>query len=117
MNGDAQAWWTLGMNVGSDGRIEDVLVGSVSDKASLGPGMQIVAVNGRQFSVSLLGDAINDAKGNSTPIELIVVNTGYYKVVHLDYHDGLRFPHLVRVDGTPDLLDEILKPMTQAPKS
>jgi hypothetical protein len=29
----------------------------------------------------------------------------------------LRFPHLVRVDGTPDLLDEILKPMTQAPKS
>jgi predicted metalloprotease with PDZ domain len=117
VNGDAQAWWTLGMNVGSDGRIEDVLVGSVSDKASLGPGMQLVAVNGRQFSVSLLGDAINDAKGNTTPIELIVVNTGYYKVVHLDYHEGLRFPHLVRVDGTPDLLDEILKPMTEAPKS
>ena len=117
VTGDAQAWWTLGMTVGSDGRIEDVLVGSVSDKAGLGPGMQIVAVNRRQYSASLLGDAIRDAKGNTTPIELIVVNTGYYKIVHLDYHDGLRFPHLERVDGTPDLLDEILKPMTQAPKN
>jgi predicted metalloprotease with PDZ domain len=117
VTGDAQAWWTLGITVGSDGRIDDVLVGSPSDKAGLGPGMQIVAVNGRQYSPSLLGDAIGDAKGSTTPIELIVVNTGYYKIVHLDYHDGLRFPHLVRADGTPDLLDEILKPMTQAPKS
>jgi predicted metalloprotease with PDZ domain len=117
VNGDAQAWWSLGINVGSDGRIEDVLAGSVSDKAGLGPGMQIVAVNGRQYTASLLGDAISDAKGNTTPIELIVVNTGYYKVVHLDYHEGLRFPHLVRVDGTPNYLDEILKPMTKAPKS
>jgi predicted metalloprotease with PDZ domain len=116
-SGDAQAWWTVGLTIASDGHIEDVLVGSVSDKAGLGPGMQIVAVNGRQYSASLLGDAIRGAKGTTTPIELIVVNTGYYKIVRLDYHDGLRFPHLVRVDGTPDLLDEILKPMTQAPQS
>jgi hypothetical protein len=78
--------------------------------------MQIVAVNGRQFTAQLLGDAIRDAKGNSAPIELIVVNTGTYKVVGLDYHDGLRYPHLERVDGTPDRLDDILKPMTEAPK-
>ena len=117
VNSDAPAWWTIGINVSSDGHIEDVLMGSASDKAGLGPGMQIVAVNGRQYSPSLLGDAIRDAKGNTTPIELIVVNTGYYKVIHVDYHDGLRFPHLVRVNNTPDLLDEILKPMTKAPKS
>lgn len=117
VNSDAPAWWTIGINVSSDGHIEDVLIGSASDKAGLGPGMQIVAVNGRQYSPSLLGDAIRDAKGNTTPIELIVVNTGYYKVIHLDYHDGLRFPHLVRVNNTPDLLDEILKPMTKTPKS
>ncbi|GGG91166.1 M61 family metallopeptidase [Silvibacterium dinghuense] len=114
--GDAPAWWALGIDVGSDGRIEDVLVGSVSDKAGLGPGMQIIAVNGRQYSASLLGDAITSSKGNTTPIELIVVNTGYYKVIRLDYHDGLRFPHLERIQGTPDLLDEILKPMATQPK-
>jgi predicted metalloprotease with PDZ domain len=105
------------MDIGSDGRIEDVLMGSASDKAKLGPGMQMIAVNGRQYSAALLGQAITDAKGNGNPIELIVANTGYYKVVQLDYHDGLRFPHLQRVDGTPDLLDEILKPMTMTPKS
>ena len=46
-----------------------------------------------------------------------MVNTGYYKVVKLDYHDGLRFPHLERVQGTPDRLDDIVKPMTQPPTS
>ncbi len=111
--GDADAWWTLGINVSSDGHIDDVLVGSVSDKAGLGPGMQIIAVDGRQFSATLLGDAINAAKGTTVPIEFIVVNTGYYKIVKLDYRDGLRFPHLERVQGTSDYLDEILKPMTK----
>jgi predicted metalloprotease with PDZ domain len=109
-------WWSIGVNVSSDGHVEDVLVGSVVDKAKLGPGMQIVAVNGRQFTTQLLSDAIRDAKGNSNPIELIMVNTGVYKVLGLDYHDGLKYPHLERVDGTPDRLDDILKNMTEAPK-
>jgi predicted metalloprotease with PDZ domain len=91
-------------------------MGSPADQAKLGPGMQIVAVNGRQYTGSLLNDAIQYAKGNQAPIELIVVNTGVYRVVGIDYHDGLRFPHLERVEGTPDYLDEILKPMTEAPK-
>lgn len=111
--GDADAWWTIGINASNDGHIDDVLVGSVSDKAGLGPGMQIIAVNGRQYSASLLGDAISTAKGTTAPIELIVQNTGYYKIVKLDYHDGLRFPHLERVEGTSDYLDEILTPMTK----
>jgi predicted metalloprotease with PDZ domain len=110
-------WWSIGINVTSDGHIDDVLVGSPADKAKLGPGMQIVAVNGRQFSGSLLSDAIRDAKGNSDPIALIVVNTGTYKVLAIDYHDGLKYPHLERVDGTPDRLDDILKPMTEEPKA
>jgi len=113
--GDADAWWTLGIDITSDGHIDDVLVGSVSDKAGLGPGMQIVAVNGRQYTASLLSDAVASAKGTKEPIELIMVNTGYYKVVKIDYHDGLRFPHLERIQGTPDRLDDIVKPMTQPP--
>ena len=115
-SGTTNDWWTLGLRVSSDGRIEDVLVGSVADKAGLGPTMQIVAVNGRQYSGALLNDAIADAKGGSAPIELIVVNTGYYKVLSLNYHDGLRYPHLERVTGTPDRLDEILSPMVAQKK-
>jgi predicted metalloprotease with PDZ domain len=113
--GDAQAWWTLGIIIATDGHIGDVLMGSVSDKAGLGPGMQIVAVNGRQYTASLLSDAITAAKDSKDPIELIVVNTGYYKVLKVDYHDGLRFPHLERIPGTPARLDDIVKPMTQPP--
>ena len=114
--GTTPEWWSIGIDVTSDGHIEDVLVGSPADKAKLGPAMQIVAVNGRQFSGQLLSDAIRDAKGNSAPIELIVVNTGVYRVIGIDYHDGLRYPHLERVDGTPDRLDDILKPMTETAK-
>lgn len=112
-SGAAEAWWAIGINVEADGHIQDVLVGSPADKAGLGPGMQIVAVNNRQYSAQLLGDAITASKGTTVPIEMIVSNTGYYKIVNLDYHDGLRFPHLERVQGTPDYLDEILQPMTK----
>ena len=105
------AWWSLGMEVGSTGRIGDVLVGSPADKAGLGPGMDIVAVNDRQFSSDLFKDAIADARGTTMPIEMIVSNTGYYKVVRLDYHDGLRYPHLQALKGGKNLLDEILKPL------
>jgi predicted metalloprotease with PDZ domain len=115
-SGGVEEWWSIGINVASDGKIQDVLVGSPADKAKLGPGMQIVAVNGRQFAPQLLSDAIRDAQGNTNPISLIVVNTGVYRVLRIDYHDGLKFPHLQRVDGTPDRLDDILKPMTEAPK-
>lgn len=111
--GDALAWWAIGMNVGADGHIVDVLVGSPADKAGLGPGMMLVAVDGRQYTPQALGGAITAAKDPNTPIVLIVSNTGYYKVVNVDYHDGLRFPHLERVQGTKDYLDEILKPMTK----
>jgi hypothetical protein len=78
--------------------------------------MQIVAVNGRQYSSQLLNQAIEDAKGNTNPISLIGVNTGVYRVIGIDYHEGLRYPHLQRVDGTPDRLDEVLKPLTSAPR-
>jgi len=116
-NNAVNAWWSIGLNVGGGkgeeaiGKIGDVLVGSSADKAGLGPGMEIVAVNGRQFSGELLRNAIDNAKGGGAAIELIVSNTGYYKVVHLDYHEGLKYPHFEAVPGAPDLLDDILKPL------
>jgi hypothetical protein len=29
----------------------------------------------------------------------------------LDYHGGLRYPHLERVESTPDLLDAVIAPV------
>ena len=114
--GSTNDWWSIGLRATNDGRIEDVLIDSPAYKAGLGPTMQIIAVNGRQYTGALLNDAITAAKGTSDPIEMIVVNTGYYKTVRVDYHDGLRYPHLERVQSEPDRLDEILAPMVAAKK-
>jgi predicted metalloprotease with PDZ domain len=111
-SGAVRAWWSLGLDVGSNGKIGDVLMGSAADKAGLGPGMQIVAVNGRQYAGPLFKNAIADTKGTKAQMELIVSNTSYYKIVHLDYHDGLRYPHLQLIPGNANRLDEILKPLT-----
>jgi predicted metalloprotease with PDZ domain len=111
--GGLNARYSLGLSVGTTGRIGDVIVGGVADKAGLAPGFVIHAVNGRTFSPELLRAAMKDAKGSGPAIELIVENTGYFKVVKLDYHDGERYPQLVRVEGVPDRLDDILAPMVK----
>jgi predicted metalloprotease with PDZ domain len=36
--------------LGSDGRVGDVIEGSASAKAGIGPGMKVVAVNGKAYS-------------------------------------------------------------------
>ena len=106
------AWYSLGFATG-DGAIRDVLVGSPAYKAGLGPGMKLVAINGRKASEELLHSAIRDAKSSTEPIELIVENAGYFKVVKIDYHEGEKYPHLMRHLETPGLLDEILKPLVK----
>ena len=42
-------WYSIGLHAGKLGTISDVLIGGVADKAALGPGMSIVAVNGRAY--------------------------------------------------------------------
>ena len=61
----------------------------------------------------MLRAAVKDAKGTQAPIEFIVENTGFFKVVKIDYHEGEKYPVFERVAGTPDRMDEILKPMTK----
>lgn len=104
------AWYSLGITTG-DEAIRDVLVDSPAYKAGLGPGMKLVAINGRRATDELLHAAIKEAKTSKDPIELIVENAGYFKIVKIDYHEGEKYPHLVRQSSTPGLLDEILKPM------
>jgi predicted metalloprotease with PDZ domain len=106
------AWYSLGLLV-SDNTIVDVLVDSPAYRAGLGPGMRLVAVNGRRASEDLLKEAIRDAKGSGPDVELIVENAGFFKVVRIDYHGGERYPHLVREAQRPAYLDDILKPMVK----
>ncbi len=108
------AWYSLGIRV-ADNTISDVLVGSIAYQAGLGPTMKIVAVNGRAASDEVLRRAIRESRSATQPIELIVENTGFFRVVKLDYHDGEKYPHLVRQEHAATFLDDILKPMSKHP--
>jgi len=103
------AHYSVGLVAGSDGAIQDTVEGMVAAKAGIGPGMKIVAVNGRRFSPEVWRDAMQAAKTSPSPIELIVENTDYFRVVKLDYHGGEKYPHLVRDESKPDLLTEIYR--------
>jgi predicted metalloprotease with PDZ domain len=103
-------WYSVGLHAGKSGTVSDVLKGGVADKSGIGPGMKIIAVNGRAYTPDVLKAAIHDAKDSGPALELIVENTGFYKVIKLDYHGGERYPQLERVSGVPDRLDDILKP-------
>jgi predicted metalloprotease with PDZ domain len=109
------AWYSLGIHV-ADGAIGDVLVGSPAYNAGLGPGMRLIAINQRRATDELLRDAIREAKGSREPVELIVENAGFFKVVKIDCHEGEKYPHLVREGNTAALLDDILKPLASHPK-
>jgi len=89
--------WSLGFVAGNkDGEIKSVLWDSPAFKAGLTAGNQIVAVNGIPYDPDVVKEAIKASAGSKDPIELIVKTTDRYKVVHLDYHGGLRYPHLER---------------------
>ena len=108
------AWYSLGFRANGTGTVNGVRWNSLADKAGLAPGIKILAVNGQVFSAGTLRQAIDDAKGTTKPITLILQQESAISTVTLDYHDGARYPSLVRVDGTPDLLDEITKPLSPA---
>ncbi len=109
----ASFWYSIGLGVSKTGNVFDVLKDGASDKAGVAPGMKIVAVNGRAFTAELLKAAVREAKGTGPAMSLIAENTGYFKVITVEYHGGERYPFLERVEGTPDRLDEILKPMVK----
>jgi predicted metalloprotease with PDZ domain len=110
-------WYSIGLRVSADGTISDVRWNGPADKARLGPGQKVIAINGQVFSPEVLRDAIRGAKGNSEPIKLIVQLDTYVSNAEIDYHDGERFPVLERVEGTPAYLDDITKPLTTPEKA
>jgi predicted metalloprotease with PDZ domain len=102
--------YSLGIKVKDDGAIADVALESPAGKAGLSPATRIFAVNGRQFGATEFKEAIDKAVTDPKPLELLIKNGVYFKTYSVDYHGGQKYPHLVRVEGTPDLLSEIAAP-------
>jgi len=102
--------YSLGIRTDNANRISLVRWGSPAFEAGLTSGWEIVAVNGRTASPGAISEAITASKGNATPIEMMLKKGERFRTVRFDYHDGLRYPHLERIEGAPDRLGDILAP-------
>lgn len=100
-----------GANPAGPGAIVDVTWNGPAFKAGITPDMQLQAVNDQAFTVASLRGAIRAAENGSAPIKLLLRRDKEFITVTLDYHGGLRYPHLERTESAPDLLDEILAPV------
>jgi predicted metalloprotease with PDZ domain len=103
----------MGFSVSENGEFYDVIAGSPAHAAGLGPGMKLIAVNGRKYSPPTMHAALKAAQASADPIELLVENAQYIKTYSVVYHGGDQNPHLERVSDQPDLLSDILKPLTK----
>jgi predicted metalloprotease with PDZ domain len=105
--------YSLGFTVDKDGKLEDVIVGSPAYQSGIGPGMKLVAVNGRRWTPEVLHAAIKAAQGSAAPIELLVENAQFFQIYSVAYHEGEKNPHLERVAGQADSLGVMLAPLTR----
>jgi predicted metalloprotease with PDZ domain len=102
--------YSVGLSVEKDGKIKEVLWNSPAFKAGLSPGTQIIAVNNVAFDSDRLKEVIKAAQHSADAMSLIVREGDRFRTVELDYHGGLRYPHLERDPDRPPLLDAILAP-------
>ncbi|HEY3951485.1 peptidase M61 [Phenylobacterium sp.] len=102
--------YSVGLTLGRDGDITAVQWDGPAFKAGLTIGAKIIAVNGIAYDMDRLKETITEAKKGGGTIDLLVKAGDHYKTVPIDYHGGLRYPRLERIEGTPDLLSAIYTP-------
>jgi len=108
---------SLGFSVKSDssgpdahGGIGGVSWDGLAFKAGMTPDMQLLAVNDQKYTAAALTEAILAAEKTSDPIKLLLKHGDEFVTISLDYHGGMRYPHLERLENTPPRLDAIFAP-------
>jgi len=102
--------YSIGLVLGKDADITQVQWGSPAFKAGLTVGAKLLAVNGIAYDADRLKQAITEGKKGGGTLGLLVKAGDHFKTVEVDYHGGLRYPRLERIEGTPDLLSAIYAP-------
>ena len=103
--------YSLGLYLDDQGEVIDAWPKSPAVQAGIVPGMKLIAVNGKQWTDDVMREAIRAAARSHTPIEILTKNGEFYTTHKVDYRGGERYPKLVRVEASPDLLDRDLAPL------
>ncbi len=99
---------SVGVRVSGEGAVQDVIPESPAAKAGLGPGMKLVAVNGRKFTPDLLRSTVA-ATRTGGKLDLLIENGDFFNTHAVDYHDGAKYPRLDRTMAEPDRIGDVLK--------
>ena len=101
-------WYTYGLEIGKDDTVTDVREGSPAWAAGLAPGMKIAAVDGQAYSDDVLKYICTQAVHSTGPTQFLVQQDSWYHTYQVTYHDGPKYPHLVRIAGKRDMLAKIM---------
>jgi predicted metalloprotease with PDZ domain len=100
--------YSIGVIVKEDGTISDVRMGGPAEKAGISPSTKLIAVNGRQFTPTVLREAVAKTATDTHPIEFLIKTGDYYETHKIEYRGGEKYPHLTRAEGSPDILSQII---------
>jgi predicted metalloprotease with PDZ domain len=106
------ARFSIGLLLEGDGTVLDVSRDMAAFQAGIAPGMRIRSVNGIAFTPEVLRHGIA-ATSQGGKLVLIREHHGVQATADVQYHDGDRFPALVRDSRQRDLLPAILAPRAQ----
>lgn len=108
--GNLNLTFSVGLTVGDDGKVQEVLWEGPAFQAGLTNGTTLLNVNGRDFSPDVIREAVADTgKASSLRLRLRVRSGKRERDVTIDYADGLRYPHLEPATDGPRRLDDILR--------
>jgi predicted metalloprotease with PDZ domain len=104
------AMFSVGLFLDNEGNVKDVLWNGPAFKAGLAPGMKLLAIDGHAYSTAVLRSEIAQMQKSGNPLKITAKGDGVTEVYTVEYHDGLKYPHLVQVPGATDYLEQILTP-------
>jgi predicted metalloprotease with PDZ domain len=106
--GEVNLSFSLGMVVGKNGHLTQVIWDGPAFEAGLTIAAEIVAVNGIAYSEGVLREAVAAAKGGREPIRLIVKSGRSVREVPVMWTGGHRYPRLEKVGTGEGSLDRLL---------
>ena len=108
LGGDGNLTYSLGIAIGDEGAVDDVMPGGPADQAGIAAQMKLIGVDGRTYSKQVMIDALKSAQKTRPPMELLVTTGGRYRTFQVDCHTGPQYPAGERIAGRPDVLSQIL---------